>query len=59
MTLSFLPMVRFYSLSPLWAPMLPLIAVFYAGATIHSALQYWMGRGGEWKDRVQDTRANA
>src|SRR2546423_11630849 len=59
MTLSFLPMVRFYSLSPLWAPMLPVIAVFYAGATIHSALQYWMGRGGEWKDRVQDTRANA
>jgi hopene-associated glycosyltransferase HpnB len=59
MTLSFLPMVRFYSLSPLWAPVLPVIAVFYAGATIHSALQYWMGRGGEWKDRVQDTRANA
>lgn len=59
MTLSFLPMVRFYSLSPVWAPMLPLIAAFYAGATIHSAVQYWMGRGGEWKDRVQDTRANA
>jgi hopene-associated glycosyltransferase HpnB len=59
MTLSFLPMVLFYSLSPLWAPMLPLIAVFYAGATIHSAVQYWMGRGGEWKDRMQDTGASA
>jgi hopene-associated glycosyltransferase HpnB len=56
MTIAFLPMVRFYSLSPLWAPMLPLIAMFYAAATIHSAIQYWLGRGGEWKDRVQDAR---
>jgi hopene-associated glycosyltransferase HpnB len=56
MTIAFLPMVRFYSLSPLWTPMLPLIAMFYAGATIHSAIQYWLGRGGEWKGRVQDTR---
>jgi hopene-associated glycosyltransferase HpnB len=55
MTISFWPMVRFYSLSPLWAAMLPAIALFYAGATIHSAIQYWVGRGGEWKDRVQDT----
>jgi hopene-associated glycosyltransferase HpnB len=54
MSLTFLPMVRFYGLSSLWAPMLPLIATFYAGATIHSAIQYWRGRGGEWKDRVQD-----
>lgn len=56
MTISFWPMVRFYSLCPLWAAMLPAIALFYAGATIHSAIQYWLGRGGEWKDRVQDTR---
>jgi hopene-associated glycosyltransferase HpnB len=55
MTISFWPMVRFYSLSPLWAAMLPAIALFYAGATVHSAIQYWVGRGGEWKDRVQDT----
>jgi len=59
MTISFWPMVRFYSLSPLWAATLPAIALFYAGATIHSAIQYWLGRGGEWKDRVQDTRPGA
>jgi hopene-associated glycosyltransferase HpnB len=54
MSITFWPMVRFYSLSPLWAPLLPLVALFYAGATIHSAVQYWAGRGGEWKERVQD-----
>lgn len=57
MSLAFWPMLRFYSLSPLWAPVLPLIAAFYAGATVHSAVQYWMGTGGEWKGRVQDSRA--
>jgi hopene-associated glycosyltransferase HpnB len=56
MSLSFLPMVRFYRLSPLWAVTLPLVALFYAGATVHSAVQYWMGRGGEWKGRAQDSR---
>lgn len=54
MTSSFMPIVRFYSLSPLWALALPLVAMFYAGATVHSAIQYWLGRGGAWKDRVQD-----
>jgi len=55
MTITFWPMVEFYSLSLLWAPLLPLIALFYMGATVHSAVQYWRGRGGEWKDRKQDT----
>ena len=55
MSLCFLPMVRFYGLSPLWAVTLPFVALFYAGATVHSAVQYWMGRGGEWKGRAQDT----
>jgi hopene-associated glycosyltransferase HpnB len=54
MTFSFMPIERFYSLSPLWALALPLVAMFYAGATVHSAIQYWLGHGGEWKDRVQD-----
>jgi len=34
---------------------LPLAALFYLGATIHSAVKYWNGSGGEWKGRVQDT----
>ncbi len=57
MSISYLPMVRFYHRSPLWAVCLPGVALFYAGATVHSALQYWRGSGGEWKGRVQDVRA--
>ncbi len=54
MSLTYLPMVRFYGLSALWAPALPAIAAFYAGATLWSARQYRRGRGGRWKGRVQD-----
>jgi hopene-associated glycosyltransferase HpnB len=56
MTVSYAPMVRFYRLSPLWSLCLPLIALFYAAATLHSALQYRLRRGGQWKGRIQDTR---
>ncbi len=55
MTLAYLPMVRFYGRSPLWALSLPAAAVFYAGATFHSAIQYARGSGGRWKGRAQDT----
>jgi hopene-associated glycosyltransferase HpnB len=51
MTIAFLPAVRYYRVSPLSAPFLPLIAVFYMGATIHSALMHLRGRGGLWKGR--------
>ncbi|HTT05938.1 MAG TPA: glycosyltransferase [Steroidobacteraceae bacterium] len=54
MSLCYLPMVRFYGLSPAWCVGLPVVAVFYAGATLHSALRYAAGRGGSWKGRVQD-----
>jgi hopene-associated glycosyltransferase HpnB len=53
MTLSFLPTVRFYRLSALWAPLLPLTALFYTYATWLSAFRYWMGKGGQWKGRAQ------
>jgi hopene-associated glycosyltransferase HpnB len=56
MTAAYLPTIRFYRRSPLWAFALPAIAIFYAGATIHSALRYWLGKGGQWKGRVQDIR---
>jgi hypothetical protein len=58
MTLAFAPMVRFYGLSPLWALTLPVSACFYMVATVHSAIKYWTGRGGEWKGRVQDRQEN-
>ena len=54
MTAAYLPMVRYYRLHPLWALTLPLAAIFYMGATAHSAVRYWSGQGGEWKGRVQD-----
>jgi hopene-associated glycosyltransferase HpnB len=57
MAVAYLPMVRFYRRSAAWSFTLPVIALFYIGATIHSALQYWRGRGGEWKGRVQDVRS--
>lgn len=56
MVLSYWPVLRLYCLNPLWALALPVAAVFYMGATFHSAWKYWMGRGGEWKGRIQDPR---
>jgi hopene-associated glycosyltransferase HpnB len=55
MAATYLPMVRFYGQSPLWALTLPAAAVFYLAATVHSAIKHWTGRGGEWKGRAQDT----
>lgn len=54
MTVSYLPLLRFYRLMPAWSLALPLIAIFYMGASFHSAFRYWIGQGGEWKGRVQD-----
>jgi len=56
MTLTYLPTVRFYQLSPLWAPFLPLAAMFYSYSTVLSAVRCWLGRGGQWKGRAQAPR---
>lgn len=53
MTIAFEPMLRFYRRSPLWGVALPLIATFYAGCTLASALAHLRGRGGMWKGRAQ------
>src|SRR5258707_8502728 len=53
MTASFLPTITFYKQRPLWAPLLPLAALFYSYATVLSAARYWLGRGGQWKGRSQ------
>jgi len=53
MALLYAPALRFYRVSLLWAPLLPLIALFYLGATVHSAVMHWRGRGGLWKGRVR------
>lgn len=53
MCTAYAPMLRYYRRSPLWAPALPLVALFYVGATFASAWRYWRGKGGQWKARVQ------
>lgn len=53
MAVMFQPMLRFYRLSPLWGPALPLIGAFYAAFTLESAVLHWSGKGGMWKGRAQ------
>jgi hopene-associated glycosyltransferase HpnB len=52
MSLSYLPMLRLYRLSPLRAPGLPLIALLYAAMTADSARRHYAGRGAEWRGRA-------
>jgi hopene-associated glycosyltransferase HpnB len=56
MSLSYLPMLRLYRLSPLRAPGLPLIALLYAAMTVDSARRHYAGRGAEWRGRTNRTR---
>ncbi|MFY9926872.1 MAG: glycosyltransferase [Streptosporangiaceae bacterium] len=56
MSLSFLPMLRVYRLSPLRAPGLPLTALLYAAMTADSARRHYTGRGAEWRGRANPTR---
>jgi hopene-associated glycosyltransferase HpnB len=53
MAAAYVPMLRFYDLSAVWGPLLPLVVLVYMGATLDSARRHWLGRGGEWKGRVQ------
>jgi hopene-associated glycosyltransferase HpnB len=53
MALAFQPTLRFYRLSPLWGIALPAIAFCYTLFTLDSAVQFWRGRGGLWKGRIQ------
>jgi hopene-associated glycosyltransferase HpnB len=53
MAIAYTPVLRFYGRSLIWAPLLPLVALFYTGATVHSAVRYWTGKGGMWKGRAQ------
>jgi hopene-associated glycosyltransferase HpnB len=52
MTFAYLPIIRFYKCSAIFAFSLPIIAFLYTLMTVDSALRHWQGRGGEWKGRV-------
>ena len=53
MALAFAPTLRFYGEPVLRGLALPAIAAAYTLFTIQSAAQYWTGRGGLWKGRIQ------
>ena len=52
MTVTYVPVLRLYRLSPLRAPGLPVVALLYAAMTVDSARRHYAGRGGEWKGRT-------
>jgi hopene-associated glycosyltransferase HpnB len=54
MTVSYLPMLRLYRLSPLRAPSLPLIAILYAAMTADSARRHYSGRAISWRGRAAE-----
>lgn len=52
LSVTWVPALRYYR-QPMWqAPLLPLVSLFYLGATVHSAFAWYRGRGGAWKGRV-------
>jgi len=58
MSMTFLPSLRRFGLSPAWAPLLPVIALFYMAATIGSAIDHHRGRGVVWKNRAYTESAS-
>ncbi len=53
MTIAYAPTLMRCGRSLAWAPLLPIVAMFYLGATLDSARRYLAGRGGAWKGRYQ------
>jgi hopene-associated glycosyltransferase HpnB len=52
MFLTYIPILRFYHRSWLWALTLPLIAALFLAMTWTSAIRYWRGERTRWKGRV-------
>ena len=51
MTLSYIPVVRYYRLNVLWALSLPAAGILYMLMTLESAARYYWGNGAAWKGR--------
>ncbi|HEY3848730.1 MAG TPA: glycosyltransferase, partial [Acetobacteraceae bacterium] len=49
---SYIPTLRRYRRTFLWAPFLPLVAAFYMAATLGSAVNHYRGHGVAWKGRA-------
>ncbi|NDJ16298.1 glycosyltransferase [Myxacorys almedinensis] len=52
MTISYLPIIKFYNCSLWFGACLPAIASLYLLMTMDSAVRHWRGQGGAWKGRV-------
>ena len=52
MSVAYLPTIKLYRLSWLWAFSLPAIAFLYTLMTLDSAFRHYRGQGGAWKGRV-------
>ena len=55
MIITYLPTLRFYHLSPLWALLLPLTGTLYLAMTVDSAWRYLRGVRSSWRGRVYST----
>lgn len=53
----YVPMLRLYGLRAWRAPLLPGVAMLYAGMTLDSARRHWQGRGAAWKGRTAEDLA--
>jgi len=54
MCLAYVPTLRYYDLSPIWALASPIIGALYLGMTWSSALRYWRGVRSKWKNRTYE-----
>jgi hopene-associated glycosyltransferase HpnB len=52
MIASYIPVLRFYGRSPLWALALPFTGTLYMLMTVSSAVRSWRGAGATWKGRT-------
>ncbi|MBX6751897.1 MAG: glycosyltransferase [Micromonosporaceae bacterium] len=56
MTVTYVPMLRYYGQPALAALLLPFTATLYLGMTIDSARRHYAGRGAAWKGRTYSHR---
>jgi hypothetical protein len=52
MSLTYMPMLRYYGQPVSAAPALPATAMLYLAMTLDSARRHWLGRGAQWKGRI-------
>ncbi len=52
MSLTYVPMLRYYGQPVSAAPALPVTAMLYLAMTLDSARRHWLGRGAQWKGRI-------